>query len=108
MGRHGYCGSQGGRGPGRPRLMRRVALNLEADYFKPAGIPMRELELVSLTLEETEAVRLSDLENLEQEDAAKKMGISRRTYWRELQSARKKIADALVNGKAIKIEKGGK
>ena len=97
---HGF-----GRGPGRPRIMRRIALELEADYFKPAGIPMRELEMVSLTLEETEAIRLSDLDDLEQEDAAAKMGISRRTFWRELQSARKKIADALVNGKAIKIEK---
>lgn len=94
-----------GRGPGRPRIMRNITLELGADYFKPAGIPMRDLELVSLTLEETEAVRLSDLENLEQEDAAKKMGVSRRTYWRELQSARNKISDALVNGKAIKIEK---
>ncbi len=93
------------RGPGRPRLARRVSLDLEADYFKPAGIPMRDLEMVSLTLEETEALRLSDLEDLEQEDAAKRMGVSRRTFWRELQSARKKTADALVNGKAIKIER---
>jgi len=85
-------------------MMRRVSLDLEADYFKPARIPMKELEVVSLTLEEAEAVRLSDLEDLEQEEAAKKMGVSRRTYWRELQSARKKIADALVNGKAIRIE----
>ncbi len=94
-----------GRGPGRPRIARRVSLDLGADYFKPAGVSMTELEMVSLTLEETEALRLSDLEDLEQEEAAGDMGVSRRTFWRELQSARKKVADALINGKAIQIQK---
>lgn len=96
------CGC--GFGRGRPRMGRRVDLSLNADLFKPAGIPAMELELVSLTLPETEAIRLSDLEGLEQEAAAKKMGVSRRTFARELGSARKKIADAIINGKSISIK----
>lgn len=95
-----------GRGRGRPRMRRRVALELGADYFKPAGIPLRELEEVALTVAELEALRLVDLEDLDQEDAAKKMEISRKTLWRELQSARKKVVDALVKGKAIQIQGG--
>jgi hypothetical protein len=92
-----------GRGRGRPRMRRRISLDLEADYFKPAGIPMKDLEMVGLTLAETEALRLLDLEGMEQEEAAKKMSVSRATVWREIESARKKVADALVNGKAIQI-----
>ena len=95
-----------GRGRGRPRMMRKIGLELESDYFKPAGVPMRTLQEVGLSVEELEAVRLVDLEDLEQEEAATKMGVSRKTLWRELQSAHKKIADALINGKAIKINGG--
>jgi hypothetical protein len=90
---------------GRPRLERRLALDIGATYFKPAGVPMRELETVFLSLEEAEALRLVELEELEQEEAAKKMGISRKTLWRELHSAHKKITDALINGKAIEIKR---
>jgi predicted DNA-binding protein (UPF0251 family) len=75
-------------------------------YFKPRGVPLRELDVVQLSLEELEAVRLTDLEGSDQEEAAQKMGISRRALWEDLQNARRKIADALVNGKAIEI-KGG-
>jgi len=92
-----------GCGRGRPRMRRKLALEVGSDYFKPAGIALNQLEEVGLTLEELEAVRLVDLEDLDQEDAAKKMEVSRKTLWRDLQSARKKIADALVNGKAIQI-----
>jgi predicted DNA-binding protein (UPF0251 family) len=67
---------------------------------------MRELEEVILSVEEFEAVRLKDLEGLEQEQCAKKMNISQPTFHRLVLSARKKIADAIVNGKAIKIEGG--
>lgn len=87
-------------------MVRQVALDLGADYFKPAGIPVPDLEVVVLTLEEVEALRLVDFEGLEQEEAAEKMGISRKTLWRELQSARRKVADALTNSKAIQIEGG--
>jgi predicted DNA-binding protein (UPF0251 family) len=64
------------------------------------------LEEVNLTLDELEAVRLADLEGLYQEDAAKKMGISRQTFGNIINSAHKKIADVLLNAKALKIEGG--
>jgi len=75
-------------------------------YFKPAGIPLGSLEAVRLSLEEAEALRLKDLEGLEQEEGAERMNISRPTFQRVLASARKKAADALLNGKAIRIEGG--
>jgi len=75
-------------------------------YFKPAGIPLRLLEEVRLSLEEAEAIRLKDLEGLEQEQGAEKMGVSRPTFQRVLAKARRKIADALLNGRAIRIEGG--
>ena len=90
----------------RPRLCRRVRFNPDITYFKPRGIPLRELEEVILPIDEYEAVRLKDLEGLEQEECAKKMNISQPTFHRLVLSARKKIADAIINGKAIKIEGG--
>jgi predicted DNA-binding protein (UPF0251 family) len=74
-------------------------------YFKPQGVPMRHLEIVCLTTEEMEAFRLRHREDLEQKEAAAKMLTSQSTYQRILYSAYKKIADALVNGKAIQIIK---
>jgi len=90
----------------RPRLCRRVELEPNVTYFKPAGVPMRELEEVILTVDEFESIRLKDLEGLDQVEAAEKMKISQPTFFRLLDSARKKIADAVVNGKAIRIEGG--
>ena len=90
----------------RPRLCRRVRFNPDVTYFKPRGIPLSELVEVILHVDEFEAVRLKDLEGLEQEECAKKMNISQPTFHRLILSARKKIADAIVNGKAIKIEGG--
>jgi len=90
----------------RPRLCRRVRFNPNVTYFKPRGIPLRELEEVILPVDEYEAVRLKDLEGLEQEECAKKMNISQPTFHRLVLSARKKIADAIINGKAIRIEGG--
>jgi predicted DNA-binding protein (UPF0251 family) len=75
-------------------------------YFKPAGIPLRALEEIRLTVEEAEAIRLKDLEGLEQEEGAERMNISRPTFQRVLASARQKLANALLNGKAIRIEGG--
>jgi predicted DNA-binding protein (UPF0251 family) len=91
---------------GRPPRCRRVSSVPEATFFKPAGIPMSMLEEVSLSVDEAEAIRLKDLEGLEQEQGANKMGISRPTFQRILVSARQKVADALLNGKAIRIEGG--
>ncbi len=90
----------------RPKLFRRVCLDPKADYFKPQGVPMRFLEVVELTLEEVEALRLKNIKDMEQTEAAKKMNTSQSTFQRILSSAYKKITDALVNGKAIKIKKG--
>jgi len=101
-GRAGY-GVCHGRRPGRPALQRMISANFEVEYFKPVGVPMQSLEVVFLKHEELEAVRLVDLQDLTQEEAALEMGVSRKTLWRELQSGRKKIADALVNGKAIQL-----
>ena len=74
--------------------------------FKPFGIPMRELESVDLLFEEYEALRLADYEDLTQEEAAKKMNISRPTFTRLYDKARKNIAKAFVEGKAIIIRGG--
>ena len=90
----------------RPFKCRRVAFMPDVTLFKPAGIPLRDLGEVQLSLEEVEAVRLKDLEGLGQEEGAEKMNISRPTFQRVLTSARKKIADTLINGKAVKIEGG--
>ncbi len=70
------------------------------------GIPASLLEEVVLTLDEFEAIRLADYEGLYQEDGAKKMNISRQTFGRIIETAHKKIADVLINGKALKIEGG--
>jgi predicted DNA-binding protein (UPF0251 family) len=77
-----------------------------ARYFKPRGIPMNMLEDVVLNIDELEAVRLADYEGLYQEQAAEKMRISRPTFGRIVESAHRKIADVLVNGKALRIEGG--
>ena len=90
----------------RPRHCRRVAQLPQTNYYKPRGIPLSVLEEVTLTVDEFEAIRLTDLEGLYQADAAEKMSISRQTLGRILESAHRKIADALVNGKALLI-KGG-
>lgn len=90
----------------RPCKRRRVRGQPNFSYFKPAGIRKNELEESVLTIDEFEAVRLKDYLNIEQEKCAEKMNISQPTFHRLITSARKKIADAIVNGKAIKIEGG--
>lgn len=90
----------------RPRKCRRVENLPGTTYFKPAGIPMSILEDVHLTVDEVEALRLKEIEELDQETGAERMGISRPTFQRILASARKKTADAVLNGKAIRIEGG--
>jgi len=95
-----------GRGLGRPLRCRNIWSTPDTTYFKPAGVRLVDLEDVEITLDEAEALRLIDLEDVEQEKAAKKMAISQPTLSRILTSARKKIADAITNGKAIKISGG--
>ncbi|HEY50603.1 MAG TPA: DUF134 domain-containing protein, partial [Dehalococcoidia bacterium] len=90
----------------RPPKCRRVAFLPGVTYFKPAGMPLSSLGEVQLSVEEAEAIRLKDLEGLGQEAGAERMSISRPTFQRVLASARQKMADALLNGKAIRIEGG--
>jgi predicted DNA-binding protein (UPF0251 family) len=90
----------------RPRQCRRVAQMPHASYYKPRGVPLRVLECVELTVDELEAVRLADLEGMYQEEAAAKMNVSRQTFGRIVETAHKKIADALVHGKALSIRGG--
>jgi hypothetical protein len=90
----------------RPRRFRKVCFEPNVTYFKPAGVRMIDLEESILNVDELEAVRLKDLGGLDENTAAKKMNISQPTFNRLIASARKKIADAIVNGKAIKIEGG--
>ncbi|MEO0114765.1 MAG: DUF134 domain-containing protein [candidate division WOR-3 bacterium] len=90
----------------RPPFCRRIGFLPNVSYFKPRGIPCSLLEEVILTKDELEAVRLADLEGLYQEVAAERMGISRPTFGRIIESAHRKIAEALVKGKALRIEGG--
>jgi len=89
----------------RPKLNRRIRFNPDVIYFKPQGIPMRELGEIEITMEEIEALRLKNIKKLEQIECAKIMKTSRSTFQRILSSAYRKISKALVNGKAIKILK---
>jgi len=90
----------------RPKKIRWIKCLPSERCFKPRCKPLSKLEVVSLNLDEFEAVRLSCLLGLKQEVAAKKMKVSRPTFSRIETSAHKKIADALVNIKVIKIEGG--
>lgn len=90
----------------RPPKSRRVSFLPNLTYFKPAGVPLKKLEEECISFEELEAIRLKDLEGLEQEACAEKMAISRPTFHRIITIARQKLARALVEGKAIRIEGG--
>jgi len=90
----------------RPRKIRFVNFEPDVTYFKPGGVPLRRIGEIELTVDELESMRLSYLEKLSQEDAAKKMNVHQSTFHRMLTKAREKLTDALVNGKAIKIHGG--
>jgi predicted DNA-binding protein (UPF0251 family) len=90
----------------RPKKHRFIGKNPEIDYFKPRGVPLSQLGEINLKVEEYEALRLKDLENYEQNKAAELMNVSQPTFSRILDNARKKITDAIVHGKAIRIQGG--
>lgn len=90
----------------RPFCCRRIGFQPEYNYFKPRGIPAGQLGEIDLTLDELEAVRLADLNGMYQEQAAECMNISRPTFGRIIESAHRKIADALINGKILKFKSG--
>lgn len=88
---------------GRKKIVRRIDHDHSQVCFKPCGIKGRYLDKVALNCDEMEAIRLSDHEKLYQQAAADRMGISRTTFSRLLESAHAKIADALIHGKALTI-----
>lgn len=90
----------------RPRMKRCIANKPIARFYKPQAIKMRDLKQITLTHDQLEALRLADVENLSQENAAKLMNISRPTFSRLVAEARNTVAKALTNGWALKIEGG--
>jgi len=91
----------------RPVIDRRIRTVPSVTLFQPASCcRLEESADVVLSLDEFEALRLADYEGLYQEAAALKMGISRQTFGRIVENARKKVADALVNGKILRVEGG--
>jgi uncharacterized protein len=90
----------------RPPCCRHVTGRPGAAVFKPAGVPASELEWLVLSLDEFEALRLADLDGLHHEDAAARMKVSRATFGRIVESARRKVAEALYRGMALEITGG--
>jgi predicted DNA-binding protein (UPF0251 family) len=90
----------------RPPCPRRVDGLPSRTYFKPRGVPVSALGEVVLSVDELESLRLADLEGLYQEQAAERMRVSRPTFGRIVEGARRKVAEALVEGKALRIEGG--
>jgi predicted DNA-binding protein (UPF0251 family) len=90
----------------RPCCLRHIGFAPNVGLFKPAGVPACAREQVTLTLDEVEALRLADLDGLYQEQAAQQMKISRPTFSRIVENARRKVADALIHGKALRLEGG--
>lgn len=88
----------------RPQKHRQIGYCLSATHFKPQSVPMQDLQTIELAQDELEAIRLTDLEGLYQEQAAEQMGVSRQTLGNILKRAHKKIAEALIEGKAIQLE----
>ena len=88
----------------RPKNCRRICCDIDSRFFKPRGIPLRDLKIINLGIDELESLRLSDQLGSSQMAAAKKMNISQPTFNRIISAARQKVADCLVEGKAIKIE----
>ncbi len=90
----------------RPRKKRLIRSNPLTRFYKPRGIPLRDMKIVRLKDEEWEAIKLADYKGLDQEEAARLMGISRPTFSRLISSARKVVASALIEGAALEIGGG--
>jgi len=91
----------------RPFKNRKINGSFNSDCYKPNGIPLSMLASIELSVDELEALRLADLGNMYQDAAAGEMGVSRQTFGNIIKSARKKVADAIINGKALKIVSRG-
>lgn len=90
----------------RPKKWRKIEFVPEHTVFKPCGIPKSKLEEIQLKMEELEAMRLKDIIGLNQAECAEKMSVSRQTFQLIIDSARKKVATALTQGKSINISGG--
>jgi len=90
----------------RPRKLRFIGMQPGVRLFKPAGVPVQEADRVVLSLDQFEAIRLVDLEGMDHSGAAELMNVSRPTLSRLVEEARRCVADALVNGKALVIDGG--
>lgn len=90
----------------RPQKSRIVKIDPQINYFKPRGVPMVRLEQVRLTVDELEALRLADFSGVPHAEAGRQMGVSRATFGRIVERARKTVADALIHGKAISVQGG--
>ena len=88
---------------GRPCLRKKINFQAQIKYFKPQGIPAATLDVIELSKEELEALRLKNIEGLDQNASAQKMHTSQSSFQRILTQAYQKISKALVYGKAIKI-----
>ncbi len=91
----------------RPFKNRKINGLFNSDCYKPNGIPLSMLTSIELSVDELEALRLADLENMYQDAAAEEIGVSRQTFGNIIKNARKKVADAIINGKALKIVSRG-
>ena len=89
----------------RPKIRRCLRFTPNVYYFKPRGIPLKELEEVILLPDELEALKLYEIDGLNQVEAGKRMKISQPTFARLLAGANRKIAEAIIGGKAVRIEK---
>jgi predicted DNA-binding protein (UPF0251 family)/predicted Fe-Mo cluster-binding NifX family protein len=90
----------------RPRINCTVHAVPDVTYYKPRGIPLRQLKEVALTVEGFEALRLADYEGMDQKQAAQQMQVSRATFGRIVSQARRTVAEALVHGMALRIQGG--
>ena len=90
----------------RPPLLRRIGCPPLITHFKPVGVEANDLPEIIVSYDEFEAIRLKHFLNIDQTQAAKRMNISQPTFHRLIKSAQRKIAEALINGRAIKIEGG--
>jgi len=99
----GFGGPGPGRGRGRRRGSRRIGSFPSGIRYHPIGVPMKEIESIDIGLDELEAMRLCDRLGLTQEEAASRMGVSRRTLWTDLKSGRKKLITAIIEGKGINL-----
>lgn len=89
----------------RPRKCKKIGVNPDITFYKPQGVPLKELQAVELAIEEWEALRLKHCEDFNQTESAEKMETSQSTFQRILSNAQKKVSTAIINGMAIKIIK---